>query len=110
MLAVTAVLAALVLKSVSWPAQGAQHSISPASHLTGHRLRYLYGSGSVTGGRQISLRVQLTGPARCGGAVVSLSSERPSIIPLPATVTVPAVCTEVTLKATTIPVKTDVYV
>lgn len=55
---------------------------------------FLFGSGSVTGGRQITLRVQLDAPAPSGGATVSLSSEDSGVISPPATVTVPEGATE----------------
>jgi hypothetical protein len=53
-------------------------------------LRWLYGSGSATGGKTISIRVTMWGTAPAGGAVIKLTSDRPKVIPVPATVTIPA--------------------
>jgi hypothetical protein len=52
-------------------------------------LHYLYGSGSQTGGRAITLRIELTENAPAGGAKVTLTSSNPAVQP-PASVTVPA--------------------
>ena len=65
-------------------------------------LHYLYGSGSATGGKFISLRIELTEPAPAGGALVQLSSGNP-LIPVPATVLVPAGTTQRTIHVRTVP-------
>jgi hypothetical protein len=52
-------------------------------------LHYLYGSGSQTGGRSITLRVELTENAPAGGARVTLSSSSPAV-QTPSSVTVSA--------------------
>jgi hypothetical protein len=66
-------------------------------------VRYLYGSGSQTGGREITIRVQITEPAPAEGTAVLLSSSSAAIDP-PATITVPAGETELQFKAPTNPV------
>jgi hypothetical protein len=60
-------------------------------------LRWLYGSGSATGGKVISLRVTLWAAAPAGGAVVSLKSSSP-VITTPSSVTIPAGRTEAIVK------------
>jgi hypothetical protein len=60
-------------------------------------LRWLYGSGSATGGKVISLRVTLWTEAPAGGAVVKLQSSSP-VITTPASVTIPAGRTEEIVK------------
>jgi hypothetical protein len=53
-------------------------------------LRWLFGSGSATGGKMISIRVTMWGTAPAGGAVVKLTSDRPDVITIPSTATIPA--------------------
>jgi hypothetical protein len=69
-------------------------------------VNYLFGSGSATGGRSITLRVRLAGPAPAGGATVAITSAN-AAISVPATVTVPAGATEHTFSASTNPVASD---
>ena len=82
---------------------------SPA--LAASQLHYLYGSGSTTGGKTISLRVELSEPAPAGGVLVSLASDS-ALIPVPGSVTVIAGATETTIQVETVPtpVTTDVRV
>jgi hypothetical protein len=75
-------------------------TVSPAlagSSAIPGELRWLFGSGSATGGKTISLRVTLWGEAPAGGAVVKLTSSSPVITP-PSSATVPAGATEVIVK------------
>ena len=102
-----ALLATLGAHFTGAPARG---QIGPASHQDGPQVHYLFGSGSTHGGRPVTLRVEMTGPAPAGGAAVVLTSERPDIIPLPGTVTVPAGETELTFSAGTNPVATSIHV
>ena len=60
-------------------------------------LRWLFGSGSATGGKVISLRVTLWTEAPAGGAVVTLKSSSP-VITAPSSVTIPAGRTEAVVK------------
>ena len=60
-------------------------------------LRWLFGSGSATGGKVISLRVTLWTEAPAGGAVVTLKSSSP-VITAPSSVTIPAGRTEAIVK------------
>ncbi|HQY29906.1 MAG TPA: hypothetical protein PK691_01395, partial [Thermomicrobiales bacterium] len=69
-------------------------------------VRFLYGSGSQTGGRNITLRVRLTAPAPAGGVAVSLTSSSPAI-QVPATITVKSGQTEKQFTVPTIAVATD---
>jgi hypothetical protein len=66
-------------------------------------LRWLYGSGSATGGKVISLRVTLWTEAPAGGAVVALKSNSP-VITVPATATIPAGSTQTIVKIKTLAV------
>ncbi|MDQ2682928.1 MAG: hypothetical protein M3Y37_05320, partial [Chloroflexota bacterium] len=72
-------------------------------------IHYLFGSGSQTGGKRITLRVQITEPAPAGGAIVELDSMN-TAIDLPATVTVPQGETELEFTAGTDPVRADTNV
>ena len=77
------------------------------SRAAGPSVYFLYGSGSQLGGRRISLRVRLTSAAPVGGARVVLTSEDPSVIQTPATVTVPAGETELSFSVPSSPIATD---
>jgi hypothetical protein len=103
------VLVGMIGASLSWSsAFGKQQG--PATHLEGPQVAYLFGSGSTHGGRPITLRVTLTAPAPDGGANVTLNSERPDIILLPGTVTVPEGASEHTFQVGTVPAEDDTYV
>src|SRR5689334_15396687 len=52
-------------------------------------LSRLAASGSATGGKLITIRVELSGPAPSGGATVQMSSTS-ALIPVPTTFLVPA--------------------
>ncbi len=56
-------------------------------------VNFLFGSGSATGGLDVTFRVRLSAPAPAGGAVVALSRSH-LVLLLPPTVTVPAGQTE----------------
>ena len=56
---------------------------------------------SVQGGSPSTGTVSLNGPAPAGGTVVTLSSSRPAVAPVPASVTVPAGATTATFTITT---------
>lgn len=58
---------------------------------------------SVVGGTSTTGTITLNGPAAAGGLVVNLSSQKPTIGSVPATVTVPAGATSVTFPITTVP-------
>src|SRR6476659_2322189 len=60
-------------------------------------LRWLFGSGSATGGKVISLRVTLWTEAPAGGAVVKIKSSSP-VITAASSVTIPAGRTEAIVK------------
>lgn len=105
--AVLAILGALFLQFRTTPAEGAQQEALGGSTLS---VRYLFGSGSITGGGRIELRIELTGPAPAGGATVAFSSERPDLIPVPSSVSVPAGDTSKTFRITTNPTAVDVNV
>src|SRR4051794_16537022 len=90
--------------------QGAPRPLQPAHHLDGPHVHFLFGSGSATGGRRITLRVELTSPAPAGGVAVRLTSDRPEIIPLPDTIEVPGGATEREFHVTTNAVSSDTYV
>ena len=102
-----ALLAVIGLQYLPLPVRG---QVGPANHLDGPQVSYLFGSGSQTGGKPITLRVKLNGPAPTGGAAVVLTSDEPDVIPLPATATVPAGADEFTFTANTNPVSADIYV
>src|SRR5205823_2805012 len=57
-----------------------------------------------------SLKVSLTGLAAAGGASVALSSSNPSVVPVPASVLVPAGANSVTVSITTGPVASSTTV
>ena len=83
---------------------------NPSRHASAaSALHYLYGSGSQTGGRSITLRVELTEVAPAGGAKVMLSSTSSAIV-TPANVTVAAGQTERAFSVQTNPVATDTNV
>ena len=58
-----ALLAAAGLAGATRSAQSAPESFQSTDHGDGPQVHFLYGSGSATGGRQITLRVELTEPA-----------------------------------------------
>jgi RHS repeat-associated protein len=61
---------------------------------------------SITGGLPVTATVALTGAAPAGGAVIALSSSTTQLQP-PATVTIPAGQTSVSIEIPTVPVATD---
>jgi hypothetical protein len=61
-------------------------------------------SGNIPGGTPATGTVRLGAPAPSGGAVIALSSANPSLVTVPATVTVPAGQTTATFTANTSPV------
>jgi trimeric autotransporter adhesin len=72
-------------------------------------VNFLFGSGSRTGGHNVTFRVRLSAPAPSGGANVTMGSSN-AAISVPATVTVPAGATELTFTAPTHPVPVDTAV
>ncbi len=72
-------------------------------------LHYLYGSGSQTGGKPITLRVRLTEPAPFGGTSVSLASTD-SAVQVPTFVVVPTGETDYLFNVDTLPVPSDLNV
>jgi hypothetical protein len=72
-----------------------QSALTPDTYAAA-TLRFLYGSGSQTGGKDITLRIALTEAAPAGGAVVSLSSSD-GAINVPATTTVSSGQTDKTI-------------
>ena len=61
-------------------------------------LRWIFGSGSATGGKTISFRVTMWGTAPAGGAVVNLTSTHTDVVTIPSQVTIPAGEREVLFK------------
>lgn len=57
---------------------------------------------SISGGGTVTGTVLLTGPAPAGGAVIALTSSSPGIVPVPATVTVPAGATSARFTSRTV--------
>jgi hypothetical protein len=109
--AALALLAVLALQVAGSPARGAlQDGTRAETHRDSPRVAFLFGSGSTTGGRFVTLRVELTAPAPAGGAEVALASERPDVVPLPASVTVPAGQTQETVRVETVAVEQTVHV
>ncbi len=80
----------LLLGNIAWISPIGSVSAAPA-------LKSISASGTITGGGNITVKVTLTEAAPTGGTVVKLKSNRPSIIPIPATVTVPKGKTEITM-------------
>lgn len=72
----------------------------PASQAAEPALNHLYGSGSVTGGRELSLRVELTAPAPSGGIRVHLATTS-LLIAVPGSVVVPEGVTSLAFKVKT---------
>ena len=72
----------------------------------GPAVHFLFGSGSQTGGRRITLRVQLTAPAPSGGVNVVMATENPAI-QMPATVHVNTGATEKEFTVNTTALSTD---
>ena len=58
--------------------------VSPAKAADAPAVSFLFGSGSQTGGRRITLRVRLAAPAPAGGTTVTLGSSS-SAVQIPAT-------------------------
>jgi hypothetical protein len=81
-------------------------ALTPQTANASASLHFLFGTGSRTGGKPVTFRVELTEPAPAGGAVVALSASDPAI-PVPANVTVPAGETELTFQVTTLPVTAE---
>src|SRR5687768_9197363 len=69
-------------------------------------LHWLYSSGSVTGGKRITPRPQLSEPAPSWEAKVSLTSDSP-LIPVPASMTVPAGADDASITVLTVPTYAD---
>lgn len=69
-------------------------------------LSRLAASGSATGGKRITIRVELSEPAPVGGARVAISASSP-LIPVPASITVPGGAKEETIGVTTVPTRVD---
>src|SRR5918999_3068114 len=63
--------------------------MTPRSASAAASLRALYASGSTTGGKQITLRVELTEPAPSAGKRVALTASNPAIA-VPTSIKVPA--------------------
>jgi hypothetical protein len=57
---------------------------------------------TVVGGATVTGTVTLTAAAPAGGAVIALGSSRPAVVPVPATVTVPAGATSARFTVTTV--------
>lgn len=93
----------LILAALILPSSLAQPANAAAS------LNYLYGSGSQSGGRRITLRVELTEPAPGGGVNVNLAASNPAI-QVPASVHVSSGQTEKEFTVATSPVSSDVSV
>ena len=74
----TAVVLAIVVSMI-----GGLSSVSAAPTLTS-----LGASGTITGGGTITVKVTLSAATPSGGATVTLSANRPSIIPVPASLTI----------------------
>lgn len=72
-------------------------------------LHYLYGSGSVTGGNLVSLRISLTAPAPSGGLRIRLAASN-SALELPGSVRVPAGASAYAFTVATQPVDVDIAV
>src|SRR6476661_6091814 len=68
-------------------------------------LTRLAASGSATGGRYVTIRVELSGPAPAGGATVQLRANSP-LVPVPASILVPAGATQETIQVKTVPTLT----
>ena len=72
-------------------------------------IRYLYGSGSATGGKLITLRVELTTPAPTTGTKVRLS-QSPVLLDLPSAVIIPSGQSSATVSVRSRAVSTDTSV
>ncbi len=72
-------------------------------------LHFLYGSGSVTGGRPLNLRVELTAPAPQGGIRVRLSTTNIAV-QVPGSVLVPAGKSDLAFTVATSAVETELSV
>lgn len=107
LVAILGLLAILAPALVGSHASGAPAVVAAAS---GPSVDYLFGPDGVNGGRDATLRVRLTGSAPSGGGAVRLASERPDIVQVPATVTVPAGRTELTFQVGTAAVATSIHV
>ena len=83
-LRIISILAALTLLLSSFS------GIVPEQATAAATLKSVSASGTVIGGGKIQIKVVLTGKAPAGGAVVSLKTNRPSIVPAPPSVIVPA--------------------
>lgn len=74
---------ALFVSAFSWFVPTQQASAAPS-------LKSVSASGTVIGGGTIQVKVVLTEKAPSGGTTVTLKSNRPSIVPVPASIKVPA--------------------
>lgn len=101
------IIAALLVTAMALT--GLSSFISPHQARAATGLYYLYGSGSRTGGKDITIRVQIKDPAPPGGAVVELDSMHEAIN-LPSSVTIPAGKVSRQFTVTTDPVRADTYI
>ena len=83
--------------------------ISPTDAGAASALTRLAASGSATGGRSITIRAELSGPAPAGGATVQMRSTS-AIVPVPKTILVPAGQTQQTIQVKTVPTRTTTKV
>jgi hypothetical protein len=81
---VTAATPVTLTESVNGTSASVSQTVQPPS------LQTLWVSTPVTGGSLTGGIIYLNGSAPAGGAVVHLTSSNPTLVPLPATVTVPA--------------------
>lgn len=94
-------LALAAAPGVAPSASAAQSGPAATSSCVNH----LFGSGSVTGGKQITFRARLGAPAPAGGVVVLLSSDS-AAIPIQGKVIIPEGSQELTFYSATNPVVT----
>src|SRR6476620_171056 len=78
---------------------------SPSDAGAASTLTRLAASGSATGGRYVTIRAELSRPAPAGGATVQQSANSP-LIPVPASILVPAGATQETIQVKTVPTLT----
>ncbi len=106
-----AIIAVFVL-TLAVPSSGVPGSVQAAQDnqpAAAGCVSYLFGSGSTTGGKSITLRVKLTAVAGSGGVTVGLSSSDAAIT-IPATVLVPDGQQDHTFAVSTNPVVSDTSV
>ena len=75
---------------------------APRDASAASQMYYLYGSGSATGGKVITFRIELTEKAPSGGALVFMHASSP-LVPVPSTVLVPAGTSVKTIQFRSIP-------